>query len=254
LAKHHKLMLEIFPIPAFTDNYIWVILNPDNNKASVVDPGTAEPVIDYFNTNNLQLTSILATHHHWDHTGGIPSLLSKWEVPVYKSQDLKEKDTITLQDQGLTLSVLEIPGHTLDHISFLGNNMLFCGDTLFAGGCGRLFEGTPQQMLSSLQKLSSLPKDTKIYCGHEYTSNNLKFAINVEPSSNDLLQRIQDTNAMRSQNLPTLPSTLELELKTNPFLRTDVPAVKKSVEDYCGKILNSQVEIFKQLRSWKDVF
>ncbi len=181
-------MLAIIPIPAFADNYIWLLR--DGAAAAVVDPGDAAPVIAYFEREGVAPTAIIATHHHGDHVGGIRDLLARWAVPVYgpaneaipgRTQALREGDAIVVPGIGLALSTLDIPGHTAGHIALVGKDMVFCGDTLFAAGCGRLFEGTPAQMVASLAKLAALPDATRIYCGHEYTVSNLRFALAVEP-------------------------------------------------------------------------
>ncbi len=222
-------MLHVIPIPAFNDNYIWLIKNSHNHQAAVVDPGDAKPVLDYCQQHDITLCAILITHHHSDHTGGIADLVKHYNIPVYGpaheniphcDHKLNENDQIVIEkiDQ-LKLKVFDIPGHTSGHIAYYGNDWLFCGDTLFAGGCGRLFEGTAKQMHQSLAKLKVLPFNTKVFCAHEYTQANLAFALTIEPNNFDLQQRIDEVNQLRQQQQPTIPSTIAIELKTNPFLR-----------------------------------
>ncbi len=256
-------MLEVIPIPAFADNYIW-LLRPIHAKiCAIVDPGDAQPVFDVLNKQALQLKTILITHHHYDHTGGIGKILTQYPVTVFGpkhdpvknlTQTLSENDKIDLPELQLSFRILEIPGHTLGHIAYYGHGMLFCGDTLFAAGCGRLFEGTPAQMYTTLQKIAALPDDTQIYCGHEYTEHNLRFASLIEPANDDIAKRLTTTLKLRDQGLPTLPSTIGLEKLTNPFLRTDLPSVRQAAEKYANKTLSSPIEVFATIRRWKDVF
>jgi hydroxyacylglutathione hydrolase len=259
-------MLTVFPIPAFTDNYIWLFQSPETNLAYVVDPGDAAPVLAYLKAQKLQLGGILITHHHWDHTGGIGELLSHFNVPVYgpKSENipqitkaLQHGDSCVIDNQ-LTFSILEVPGHTLDHIVYYLEEseapLVFCGDTLFAAGCGRLFEGTPAQMHKSLASLAKLPAETRVCCTHEYTLANLAFAKAVEPNNDLLHKRIIDDQASRDANRPTLPSTIGLELATNPFMRSDILAVKQAAENHCGSSCNTEVEVLAAVRGWKDNF
>ena len=254
-------MPTIIPIPAFSDNYIWLLR--DGNVAAVVDPGDAAPVIAYLEREGLKLSAILATHHHGDHVGGIRALLARGQVPVFgpaseeipgRTQALAEGDAIVVPGLDLKLSVLDIPAHTAGHIAFVGNGLLFSGDTLFAAGCGRLFEGTPTQMVSSLDKLAALPGATAVYCGHEYTMSNLRFALAVEPGRAALLQRQAREQAKRDRGVPTLPSTMNDELSTNPFLRTGEASVRAAVEQHAGRALRDRVGVFAELRAWKNSF
>ncbi len=256
-------MLQVYRIPAFQDNYIWLLVNPKTKRGVVVDPGDATPVLATIQENNITLADILITHHHADHTGGIAELLAHTKIPVYGcyrepiqhlSHPLKEQDLLTLTALEITFKILEIPGHTLGHIAYWGDGKLFCGDTLFTGGCGRIFEGTATQMLSSLTKLKNLPDDTLVYCGHEYTEANLRFALTVEPHNQKILQRYNTVKEERSDGKATVPSPLSLELETNPFLRTHIPEVKKAAESYSGTALSNETDIFAVIRNWKNNF
>lgn len=230
----------IIPIPAFEDNYIWLIQGTDT--ACVIDPGDAAPVLAYLQTHKLSLSAILITHHHHDHIGGVQTLIQACEdsgnspmvfAPAmgqyrFPHVPVSEGQHIDLNSLHMQLEVLEVPGHTLDHVAYYGPQTLFCGDTLFGGGCGRLFEGTPTQLYNSLLRLLSLPPDTLVYCTHEYTLANLCFAQKVEPSNPDIAHRIRLEVEKRQQGIPTLPSTLALESATNPFLRCHLPQVMQS--------------------------
>lgn len=219
-------MPEIIPIPAFKDNYIWLL--HQNQHAIVIDPGDATPVLHMLSALDLNLDAILITHHHADHIGGVEALLRATHAKAYAParelytfphQPVHADDILNFPLLSLSTNVMEVPGHTLGHVAYHGNKMLFCGDTLFGAGCGRLFEGTPEQMFHSLQQLAALPPDTAVYCAHEYTEHNLAFALSLEPQHPALLERQQMTRHLRSINLPSLPSSIKLELATNPFLR-----------------------------------
>ncbi|MCB5189740.1 hydroxyacylglutathione hydrolase [Methylobacillus arboreus] len=250
-------MLEIIPIPAFKDNYIWLL--HDHAHAIVVDPGDANPVLAALSTLHLQLDAILVTHHHHDHIGGVEALLHATPAMVFAPskeqytfphQAVSAGNTLNFSAPALSLSVLEVPGHTLEHVAYHGNGMLFCGDTLFGAGCGRLFEGSPRQMYTSLQQLAQLPADTAVYCAHEYTEHNLKFARTLEPQHPVLLARQQATSNMRAQGLPSVPSTIALELATNPFLRCHEPGVIAA----SGSINTDPVSIFTTIREMRNHF
>ena len=254
--------IKISPIRAFTDNYIWCIHN--QHEAIIVDPGEADPVLDFLKEQNLTLTSILITHHHHDHTGGIAKLVSMApDIPVIGprgghirgiTRSVSQSDTFTLDNLNLTFSVTEVPGHTLDHIAFSGHGVLFCGDTLFNGGCGRLFEGSPAQMLHSLSKLTQLPADTLVYCAHEYTAANLAFAMAVEPANSELADYQQEVERLRQQDTPTVPTVLEKQLAINPFLRTNKTAVQQAAAKKSDESLTDEVAVFAAVRQWKDGF
>ncbi|MEI6095333.1 MAG: hydroxyacylglutathione hydrolase [Gammaproteobacteria bacterium] len=250
-------------IAALTDNYIWAINNPKHQCALMVDPGDAKPVIAYLEQHQLKLKGILITHHHWDHVNGVADLIQYCPVPVYGpkqsqfselTQRLDEGEHGFIHDYFPNFQVLSIPGHTLDHIAYYADNSLFCGDTLFAGGCGRLFEGTPEQLYTSLQKIAALPDTTKLYCAHEYTLNNLRFAQRVEPSNQNILNRIHQVQILREQGLPSVPSLLIEEKQTNPFLRCALPEIAQQAEHYMNQPLLNPVEVFTALRTWKNNF
>ena len=252
---------EMVALRAFADNYIWTIR--DSKCAAVVDPGDARPVLDYLQAQRLELVAILNTHHHADHVGGNAGLLTRWKAPVYGPYDerigevtrrLKDGARFTLPHFGIEFEVLEIPGHTRSHIAFHGGGMLFCGDTLFAAGCGRLFEGTPRQMHDSLSRLMRLPDGTRVYCGHEYTLSNIRFAKAADPGNAALQELEEKARRQRDQNLPTLPSTIGQEKATNPFVRVGEPAVIASANRYAGKALNDPVSVLAAIREWKNSF
>ena len=256
-------MLNIQAIPAFNDNYIWFIEDTDTRHVVIVDPGDATPVIKAIEQQQLIPSALLITHHHHDHIDGINQLVELYDIPVYGpkiatipsvTHPLSANDTLIIDPAFPTISILDISGHTAIHIAFLFDDFLFCGDTLFGAGCGRLLGGTAEHLFHSLQKIAQLPTETKVYCAHEYTQANLRFAEAVEPDNSDIQQRILDTALLRKQNKPSLPSTLGLELATNPFLRCDQPNVIQAAESFSGKQLLTAVEVFTELRLWKDYF
>ena len=253
--------MQIVPLPAFRDNYLWLLR--DGNNAVVVDPGDAGPVLDYLDREGLTLTAILTTHHHEDHVGGIPALLGRFPVPVFGldgepvrglSNPLKDGDEFVPPGLNMSFRVLAVPGHTLGHGAYYGANLLFCGDTLFGCGCGRLFEGSPAQMHASLARLAVLPADTRVYCAHEYTEANIRFALAVEPGNARLQTRAVATKTRRAAGEPTVPLLLSEELATNPFLRSDAPEVREAASRHAGHALVAPVDVFTEIRAWKNDF
>jgi hydroxyacylglutathione hydrolase len=228
-----------------------------------VDPGDGAPVIAELKRCGASLAAILLTHHHLDHIGGVPDLLRHSAVPVIGPDDpriaqrtrtVRDGERCELPELGLSFEILQIPGHTLSHIAFWGHEALFCGDTLFSAGCGRLFEGTPTQMNDSLTILRSLPPENRVFCGHEYTAANLRFALTVEPTNRAALEYQSRVDSVRARGNPSLPSTLGLEIEVNPFLRCNVPAVVQAAEAYAGQSLKESAAVFGVLRAWKDQF
>lgn len=260
-------MFSVSAINAFNDNYIWIITASITTDCYLVDPGDAGVCINYIEQHQLTLRGILITHHHRDHTGGIEELKNycvqqHWPLTVFGPESkkiaaidspLNDGDAITLFDH-IQLTVMAVPGHTLDHIAFYGNNTLFCGDTLFSGGCGRLFEGTPKQMLLSLNKFKRLPTTTKIYCAHEYTQANLTFALAVEPKNSEIITYQRHVMNTREQNLATIPTNLATELAINPFLRSDSDEIKLTLQQLTNQQLTSELEVFTATRHYKDNF
>jgi hydroxyacylglutathione hydrolase len=256
-------MLSVLTVPAFEDNYLWLI--NDGVHAAVVDPGDAAPIIEALASHGLALTAILLTHHHADHVGGVSELLRRFKVPVFGprheniagvTHPLAEGDRLTVPEMGLHLEVLDVPGHTRGHIAYVAPDpgWLFCGDTLFAGGCGRLFEGTPEQMVASLAKLAALPDATQVYCAHEYTLANLRFAREAEPGNAALQERIRHEQAVRDRGQPTVPTTIGVEKATNPFLRY-------REEEIVNRLINNKlvdsgepITVFAALRQWKNSY
>ncbi|OIJ43329.1 hydroxyacylglutathione hydrolase [Massilia timonae] len=261
-----RTQLAVLTLPAFKDNYLWLI--HDGSNAAIVDPGEAGPVKAALAAHKLRLTAILLTHHHADHIGGVPGLLEDWDVPVFGPRDdgialvthpLGEGERIAVPGLDLALDVLDVPGHTLGHIAYVrrdpGAHWLFCGDTLFGAGCGRLFEGTPRQMMDSLEKFTTLPDETLLYCAHEYTLSNLRFAQAVEPGNAALDARVLADGARREAGQPTIPSTIALEKATNPFLRYRLPRIAHSLVD-AGRLQPeaTPADTFAALREWKNTF
>lgn len=259
--------MEIIALPAFRDNFIWVLRRGEH--IAVVDPGEAGPVLHYLDGHNLKLSALLLTHHHDDHIGGTAELLAYHaqhqggELAVYGglnegiswvNRPLQEGDRVELPEQNQMLDFISVPGHTPGHGAYYGANALFCGDTLFACGCGRLFGGTPAQMHASLNRIAALPAETLIYCAHEYTQANIRFALAVEPGNAALAARSLEVNAKRERNEYTVPSTLAEELATNPFLRCSEPEVIAAASRYAGRTLTEPVEVFTALRAWKNSF
>ncbi len=254
-------MITIHGVPAFDDNYIWVI-SGDNGKAAVVDPGDEAPVIDYLQAHDLQAVAILITHKHYDHVGGITGLCQQYpDVKVYGpanenisgiDRKLKEGDRVDIPGMKFSPEVIDIPGHTEGHIGYYAAPALFCGDTLFACGCGRVFSGSFAQLHASLDRICELPDSTDIYCAHEYTLDNIGFAKWVEPDNPELLKREEQVIGEREQGLATVPFRLAVEKATNPFIRTDMDGVRSSAEKYSGTGLSTTEQVFTVLRQWKD--
>jgi hydroxyacylglutathione hydrolase len=254
-------MLSVLALPAFTDNYIWLIHN--RRVAVAVDPGDHAPVVQTIEQLGLELLAILNTHHHADHVGGNLSLYQRYGCAIYGpateaipglTHPLGENDQINFPEMELSLRIIPTPGHTLGHIAYYGAGYLFCGDTLFGCGCGRLFEGSPAQMHGSLSRLAQLPDHTLVCCAHEYTLSNIRFAESVDGGNAALLLREQADRERRAQGLPTLPSTLDLEKATNPFLRCHVASMAKAAQALSGRKPLNDVEVFAALRSAKDRF
>ncbi len=259
------IMFSISAIPAFLDNYLWFLSR--DGHAVIVDPGDAAPVLAALHEQQLQLDAILVTHHHYDHIGGIRKLREQFlDVPVYGPRAEASRipgltqlldDGDTLEVLGCELEVMALPGHTLGHIAYLlpvESPILFCGDTLFSAGCGRLFEGTPQQMYQSLNRIAALPDDTQIYCTHEYTLSNLAFAQAVEPDNAAIAAHTEAVKILRSRDQPSVPSTLALEKTINPYLRCAAPSVRSAAERHSGQPLSESIQVFTVLRRWKDGF
>lgn len=248
-------MLHIIPIPAFEDNYIWLLHN--EKHAVVIDPGDAFPVLEILQKHKLSLSAILITHHHADHIGGVAELLKYAIVPVYAPQyesfafkhtAIGEGDLVKLSEIDMQLHVMWLPGHTLGHIAFYNHDHLFCGDTLFSAGCGRLFEGTPAQMLHSLNRLKQLNFATKVFCTHEYTAKNIAFAMTLEPTNPALINRQIHVQQLRQQELPSLPTTIELELNTNPFLRCNQAEIWRNSQ----AVNNQELSVFTAIRALRN--
>lgn len=260
--------ISVEAIPAFTDNYIWKIISKDKKHVVLVDPGDAQVCIHNLEKNNQQLAAILITHHHVDHTGGVKELVSyaqvkQWSIQVIgpstentpcNTHKVIEGDQVTINELSLSLKVIDLPGHTLGHVAYFADNKLFSGDTLFSGGCGRLFEGTPEQMHNSLQKLAHLPTETHVYCTHEYTLANLQFASTVDPKNHALQQYQHHVRALRSANKISLPTTIKQELAINPFLRCADPTIRSNAAEFLQAKLTNEVETFAAIRHWKDNF
>ena len=264
-------MIQIDPLQAFADNYLWLLQDTASKRCAVVDPGDAAPVFAWLKEHSdWQLTDILITHHHNDHVGGVAQLKQETGARVYgpaaeniPARDIALAHRDEIQVLGHTFKVIAVPGHTLGHIAYYCDPerdsakaapWLFCGDTLFAAGCGRLFEGTPEQMYQSLSELAALPDDTQVFCAHEYTLSNLKFARAVEPHNAEVAKRFEEVSVARAHDRCTLPSTLALEKRTNPFLRVGEDAVRQAVDERDGTPNAAPQTVFARLRAWKDKF
>lgn len=257
-------MLQVTSVRAFADNYIWLIHSPrDPSKVVAVDPGDAAPVESALANQGLTLAGILITHHHADHVGGVPNLLARRSAPMFGPANEKtpgdpvrvgQDERARFPELDLEFAVLDIPGHTAGHVAYVGHGAVFCGDTLFSAGCGRLFEGTAEQMSDSLAKLAALPPETQVYCGHEYTVSNLRFALTVEPENREAASYLEDCTVKRQRDEATLPSNMRRERNVNPFLRCDLESVKQAAEAKSGRRLQNQAEVFAVIRQWKDGF
>jgi hydroxyacylglutathione hydrolase len=254
--------LRLSALPAFQDNYIW-LLTDASLRALVVDPGDAVPVNTLIAAQGLKLEAVFVTHHHADHMGGALELAARHRCPVFgPAREAQEAVSVPLSEgmaaevpgMGLRFRVLDIPGHTAGHIAFEGYGILFCGDTLFSAGCGRLFEGTAAEMCRSLAKLAALPDETRMCCGHEYTLANLRFAAMLEPDNRAITDHAAACEMKRARGEATLPSTLATERQVNPFLRCGQPAVRMAAEHHAGKRLGDAVDVFAVIREWKDGF
>jgi hydroxyacylglutathione hydrolase len=262
--SYQETSLNVRPVRAFADNYIWLIECPAApGRVVVVDPGDAAPVLAELRRSSANIAAILLTHHHADHIGGVAALLAQGAVPVFGPDDarippgtrrLSDGARVELPELGLHFETLHVPGHTLSHIAFWGHGALFCGDTLFSAGCGRMFEGTPVQMSASLRRLSALPAATRVYAGHEYTAANLRFALEIDRANEAARGYQVRVAALRAEDRPTLPSTIELENRVNPFLRCGVPAVREAAARHGGRELADEAAVFGALRAWKDGF
>lgn len=267
-------MVKVRPIPGFSDNYIWMLQQEGSSQAVVVDPGDGSRLMPLLESESIDLVAVLITHQHIDHVGAVASLTERYPgltvygpkqsvvsntrfgperpIPDLITRPLIDGDRIEIEPLGLSFQVLTVPGHTLDHIAYYGEGMLFCGDILFGCGCGRIMGGSKQQFESSLRKIARLPAETLVYCAHEYTLDNIGFAKWLEPENPDLLRRDDDDMAKQEEGIPTVPASLDLELKTNPFLRYKVPAVRQAAENYIGKKLETDADVFAAIRAWKD--
>ena len=256
--------MKINHLDAFSDNYIWTM--ESEGKIAIVDPGDAKPIHEYIKKTGYVLTDVLITHHHWDHTGGLEEVIEEYKCQAYGpsgghikgiTKPLHDNEYFTILDR-YKFRAFSAPGHTNDQLSYFCDEtdkpILFSGDTLFYAGCGRLFEGTPEDMLFSMDRYMELPSDTLIYCGHEYTESNLKFAMSVEPHNEEILKALKEVQKSRSINKPSLPSRIDVELKINPFMRCRELSVIEAAENYSKRKLNSTAEVLGEIRNWKDNF
>jgi hydroxyacylglutathione hydrolase len=248
-------------IPAFTDNYVWMVGSSDAQAVAIIDPGEADPVLRILSDSRLKVAAILLTHHHEDHVGGVAEILREHQAPVFGpgreriptvDHPVAGGATVIVPELDLEFDVIDVPGHTAGHVAYLDPGRAFVGDTLFAGGCGRIFEGTPGQMHASLGLLATLPPETVVYCAHEYTTANLRFALEVEPGNETVAKRLDEARTARSEDRPTVPSVLAEELETNPFLRCGEPEIKAAAEHRVGRSLDTDADVFAVVRRWKD--
>lgn len=262
-ASLPKLRMKIVQIPLLRDNYGYLVVCQKTNTAGIIDPSEADPVLRRIEEEKVSPAAILNTHHHRDHTGGNEGLLARHSLAVYGHRSDQERipGLTRAVDEGDEVEIGElrgkvffIPGHTTGHVAYLFGNALFCGDTLFTGGCGRLFEGSAEQMHGSLKKLMALPDETKVYCGHEYTESNLRFALTVEPKNHKLMSRFERVQGVRARGSPTVPSTLEEEKQTNPFLRWDSQELQTNLKRTVRDLRSDPVSVFAAVRKLKDEF
>lgn len=268
IGRQTRLMNPVLHVRAFDDNYIWLIAAPARNEDGrlsviIVDPGDDEPVQEAITEHRLAPEAILITHHHGDHTAGAAALASRYDLPVYGpaeehiravSKALHDGDRIEFPRTDIAFEVMAVPGHTRGHLAYYGSGLLFCGDTLFSGGCGRLFEGSAAELHASLSRLASLPAKTQVYCAHEYTAANLRFALAVEPENQSLIDYNRDVIEKQKLKQPSLPSTIALECSINPFLRLDEPEIRAAIKKYTGIDEPMAADRFAALRNWKDHF
>jgi hydroxyacylglutathione hydrolase len=257
-------MLKITTVPAFADNYLWLVHGTrDPRRVAVVDPGDAAAIDAALAADDLELDTILVTHHHADHTGGVRALAERHRAAVIgpareeipsRTLAVRQGDVVELDRLGLRFDVLDVPGHTAGHVAYAGHGAVFCGDTLFSGGCGRLFEGTAEDMQRSLDRIAALPDDTRVFCAHEYTASNLRFANAVEQDNRELQAYTAEVAARRARDLPTVPSTLGLERRINPFLRSREHSVRRAAEAWVGGPLPTPADVLGAVRRWKDGF
>ena len=256
-------MVNVLTIPAFNDNYIWLIKDSQSQHCIVVDPGDAQPVLEMIESQGLVLDAILLTHKHADHIGGVVELQTVLgdDINIYSKNKLFPESIVVSEGQSILcfegrfeLQVMEVPGHTLDHIVFFNNEILFSGDTLFSGGCGRVFEGSHEQMFNALYRLAELPDTTKVYCAHEYTTANLTFAYAIEPKNKELLNYIQQVSKKRQLGLATIPTNIGLEKQINPFFRCYKNDLINSLQNQLAKPLVAGISAFSALRTYKDDF
>lgn len=256
-------MDHVIAVQAFRDNYIWLVPGSEPGVVAIIDPGDAAPVLAALAQHHLTPALILCTHHHGDHSGGVPGLVQRFGIPAYGpaseaipgvTHPVRDGDVIAAENCGGPYSVLGVPGHTRGHVAYLGTGRVFCGDTLFVAGCGRIFEGTAFQLHASLMRLAALPPETQIYCGHEYTNNNLSFARTVEPDNADILSFERRCRRLLHAGQPTIPSTIADERRINPFLRTAVPEVRAAAAAMSGQTSDTDAAVFAKLRRWKDDF
>jgi len=250
-------------IPSLADNYIWLLVNDTTATAIIIDPGSSQPCEYFLDQENIRPVVILVTHRHWDHVNGIERLVQRYNIPVYgpateyipcQTNAVKAADRFRIEGFDIDFHVMDLSGHTAGHIGYLTEHGLFCGDTLFSAGCGRLFDGTAAQLHAAIQRIAQLPPDTTIYCAHEYTLDNLRFALAVEPDNPAIQQRFHEVKKLRENNLPSLPFTLEQEMRYNPFLRTGKENIMQAVAQHSGQDINNSEDCFRYLRMWKDGF